>query len=149
MARQRLRTPWARGFTLIELLVAIAIVAILAAVALPAYSNYVQRSRVPAALDGLSSYAVRMEQRFQDGGSYANGAACGVALPTVANFTVTCSLVTVGGIAGAGFTATATGGGSMAGYTYTINHQGARSTTAHPKGANTTCWTTRGSTCDT
>lgn len=134
-----------RGFTLIELLVAIAIAAILAAVALPSYSAYVQRSRVPAALDGLSAYAVRLEQRFQDTGSYANGAACGVAVPTVNNFTVTCVLS--GG--GTGFTATATGSGSMAGYVYTINHQGARSTTGHPKGTNASCWTTRGTTCDT
>jgi type IV pilus assembly protein PilE len=134
------------GFTLIELMIAIAIVSILAAVALPAYNSYVQRSRVPPALDGLSSYAVRMEQRFQDVGSYANGAACGVAVPMVANFTVTCTLS--GG--GTGFTATATGTGSMTGYTYTINHQGARNTTAHPKGTPASaCWTTRGTTCDT
>jgi type IV pilus assembly protein PilE len=139
-----------RGFTLIELMVAIAIVSILAAVALPSYNAYVQRSRVPPALDGLSSYAVRMEQRFQDVGNYANGGACAVAVPAVANFTVTCALVTVGGVAGAGFTATATGSGSMAGYTYTINHQGARNTTAHPRGTPATaCWTTRGTTCDT
>ncbi|MBL8323575.1 MAG: prepilin-type N-terminal cleavage/methylation domain-containing protein [Rubrivivax sp.] len=146
MVGQCPRSASARGFTLIELLVAIAIVAILAAVALPAYSNYTQRSRVPAALDGLSAYAVRMEQRFQDTGSYANGAACGVAVPTVSNFTVTCALS--GG--GTGFTATATGAGAMTGYTYTINHQGARNTTAHPKGTPATaCWTTRGGTCDT
>ncbi|MBL8343036.1 MAG: prepilin-type N-terminal cleavage/methylation domain-containing protein [Rubrivivax sp.] len=146
MARQCSRSASARGFTLIELLVAIAIVAILAAVALPAYSNYTQRSRVPAALDGLSAYAVRMEQRFQDTGSYANGAACGVAVPTVNNFAITCALS--GG--GTGFTATATGAGAMVGYTFTINHQGARNTTAHPKGTPATaCWTTRGGTCDT
>lgn len=138
--------PLAGGFTLIELMVAIAIVAILASIALPSYNGYVQRSRVPAALDGLSAYAVRMEQRFQDAGSYANSGNCAVAVPTVANFTVTCAIS--GG--GTGFTATATGNGSMAGYTYTINHQGARATTAHPKGAPATaCWSTRGGTCDT
>ena len=135
-----------RGFTLIELLVAIAIAAVLAGVALPSYTSYVQRSRVPAALDGLSAYAVRMEQRFQDVGNYANAGACAVAVPAVANFTISCAIS--GG--GTGFTATATGTGSMAGYGYTINHQGARTTTAHPKGTPATaCWTTRGATCDT
>jgi len=138
--------PAARGFTLIELMIAIAIVAILAAVALPSYSAYVQRSRVPPALDGLSSYAVRMEQRFQDVGNYANAGACAVAVPAVNNFTITCAITN----SGAGFTATATGTGVMAGYTYTINHQGARNTTAHPKGTpGSACWTTRGATCDT
>ncbi|MBL8346577.1 MAG: prepilin-type N-terminal cleavage/methylation domain-containing protein [Rubrivivax sp.] len=140
------RHPSARGFTLIELLVAMAITAILAAVALPSYNSHVQRSRVPAALDGLSSYAVRMEQRFQDVGNYANAGACAVAVPTVNNFTITCAIS--GG--GTGFTATATGSGSMSGYTYTINHQGARNTTAHPKGTpGSACWSTRGGTCDT
>jgi len=135
-----------RGFTLIELMVAIAVVAVLTAIALPSYTAYVQRSKVPVALDGLSAYATRMEQAFQDGGSYANGTACAVSLPTVANFSITCALT---GSGGAGFLATATGSGPMAGYTYTIDSAGARATTAHPKGANTTCWTTRGTTCDT
>jgi type IV pilus assembly protein PilE len=135
-----------RGFTLIELLVAIAIVSILASIALPAYTSYVQRSRVPAALEGLNSYATRMEQRFQDTASYAAAGACALGVPAVSNFTITCSIS--GG--GTGFTATATGSGPMAGYTYTINHQGTRVTTAHPKGVPTgNCWSTRGGTCDT
>ena len=135
-----------RGFTLIELMVAVAVVAILASIALPSYSAYLQRSRVPVALDGLSSYGTRMEQRYQDVGNYANASACAVAVPTVANFTVTCALTSVD----QGFTATATGAGSMSGYTYTINHQGVRNTTAHPKGTpSTACWSTRGATCDT
>ena len=125
-------------------MVAVAVVAILAGVALPSYNAYVQRSRVPPALDGLSSYAVRMEQRFQDVGNYANGAGCWASLPTVANFTVTCALSG----AGQGFTATATGSGPMLGYTYTVNHLGARATTAHPRGAVATCWSTRGAVCD-
>lgn len=135
----------ARGFTLIELMVAMAIVAILASVALPSYNNYVQRSRVPAALEALSSYATRMEQRFQDGGTYAAAGACAVAVPTATNFTVSCAIS--GG--GTGYTATATGTGQMSGYTYTINHQGARNTTAHPKGTpGSACWSIRGGTCD-
>jgi type IV pilus assembly protein PilE len=135
-----------RGFTLVELMITIAIVAILSAVAVPSYTAYIQRSRVPTALDNLSALATRMEQRYQDTGNYANGLACGVALPTVDNFTVSCSLS--GG--GQGFTATATGSGQLSGYSYTINHQGVRATTAHPKGVPaTSCWSTRGATCDT
>lgn len=137
--------PRIRGFTLIELMITVAVVAILASIALPSYTAYVQRSRVPPALDGLSSYFTRMEQRYQDVGGYGTGAgnACAVALPAVANFTVTCTTD------GQTFTATATGSGSMAGYTYTINQQGTRATAAHPKGVpGANCWSVRGATCD-
>jgi type IV pilus assembly protein PilE len=136
----------AHGFTLIEVMITVAIVAILSAIALPAYNAYLQRSRVPPALDALSALATRMEQRFQDTGNYANDDACGVTLPTADNFTIDCDLSNDG----QGYTATATGSGAVEGYGYSINHLGVRQTTAHPKGAPTTnCWSMRGTVCDT
>lgn len=133
------------GFTLIELMVVVAVVAILASVAMPNYTAYLQRSKVPPALDGLSSLATRMEQRYQDTGSYGSPA-CGATLPVVTNFTISCTI----SAAGQAYTATATGSGSMSGYSYSINQLGARATLAHPKGVPaTTCWSTKGKVCDT
>jgi type IV pilus assembly protein PilE len=135
-----------RGFTLVEVMVTVGIVAVLASIAMPSYTAYVQRSKVPPGLDALSSYFTRMEQRYQDTGNYANGTACGVALPTAANYTFSCALATT---AGQAYTATATGTGALAGYVYTITSAGARNTTSHPKGTPTTaCWTVRGKSCD-
>jgi type IV pilus assembly protein PilE len=136
--------PRQGGFTLIEVMITVGIVAILASLALPSYTAYIQRGRVPAALDALGSFYTRMEQRYQDTGNYGT-TACSLIPAAATNFTLSCTLTD----SGQGFTATATGSGSMANYEYTITHRGARATTAHPKGGNNNCWTTRGNSCDT
>lgn len=58
------------GFTLIELMIAVAVVAILAAVALPAYNSYVTRGKIPDATSALAAKRVKMEQYFQDNRTY-------------------------------------------------------------------------------
>lgn len=133
-----------RGFTLIELMMTVAVVALLATIALPSYNSYVTRSRVPAGLEALGSHAMRMEQSFQDTGNYGTSS-CRLAVPAAANFSLTCGLTG----SGSGFTTTATGSGPLAGYTYTIDHNGTRRTVAHPNGVpSTDCWSIKGGTCD-
>lgn len=120
------------GFSLIELMVAVGIVAILAAVALPSYQDYVRRGNVPEATAGLGQGRISMEQWFQDNRSY-EGAACPA---NGKNFSFACTL------AAATFLITATGSGSMSGFSYTIDQDNARTSTT-PWGNGATCWITR------
>jgi len=116
------------GFTLIELIITVAIVAILAAVAMPAYQDYSRRGRVQEAPQNLADFRARMEQYYQDNRTYGptGGTTCGVAAPTLKSFTFSCN--TSNG--GQGFSATATGtGGLTAGLAYSVNEQNTQTTT--------------------
>lgn len=133
---------FATGFTLIELMIVVVIVAILAAVAVPAYTSYVQRGKIGDATATLSELRVRLEQWYQDNRKYTNAAdsACGVAMPTGTYFTFTCANADT-----QQFVVTATGGSTMSGFTFTINHANTRATTAFPgaTGLPKSCWILR------
>lgn len=59
-----------RGFTLIEVLITLAIVAILTAIAVPNYSEYVRRSHRSNARTALLAAAQWMERAATAGGAY-------------------------------------------------------------------------------
>ena len=71
-----------QGFTLIELMIVVAIVAILAAIALPAYQDYIIRSQVAEAATLLDGTKTTTTEFFQNKGIFpANNASAGMASP--------------------------------------------------------------------
>lgn len=58
------------GFSLIELMIAVAIIAIIAAVALPLYQGYIQTSREGVLVNNISTIEIFQEDRMLRTGSY-------------------------------------------------------------------------------
>jgi type IV pilus assembly protein PilE len=131
--RSRLRRNGA-GFTLIELMITVAIVAVLAAVAIPQYRDYITQARIQEATSGLAAKRVKMELYYDNSRDYSGA-------PDCANDTTTSKSFTFAGtICAAGtYTLTATGQGSMAGFNYTIDDSNTK-TSNTPWGNSGTCW---------
>lgn len=133
----------AAGFTLIEVMITVAIVAILSMVALPSYRDYITRGNIPEATSRLATKQVQMEQWFQDNRTYVGGPACDPDNTASKYFDFTCGATP----SATGFTLTATGKGSMTGFSYTINQTGAKTSAITYSGwsnpSPNTCWATK------
>lgn len=137
------------GFTLIELMIVVVIVGILASVALPAYQDYVTRSKLIDGPARLADARIRMEQFFQDNRQYgvAGGAVCPPAIiRNTPNFNLSCTTPTT-----ETYIITATGTGSVSDFSYSIDETNLQRTLTMRSGwgaAPADCWiTSRGGSC--
>ncbi|MES1987900.1 MAG: type IV pilin protein [Pseudomonadota bacterium] len=148
--RVRLANSCEGGFSLIELMIAVAIIGILAAIALPNYSDYVIKASLPDATSTLLATRAKMEQHFQDNRDYQTVGAftspCAVAIPNAGKFSFACSNLTA-----TTYTITATGSGMVSSFSYTIDQSNNQATTQVKSGWGTapaTCWLMKkGATC--
>lgn len=138
-----------RGLTLIEVMIVVAIVAILAAVGLPTYNDYIARSRFSEAQGGLAAGRVNAEQYFQDTRTYVGMPCPGAS----AMWTFDCN---DGGApqTAASFTIFAIGQGAMAGFEFSVDQNNNRRTTgtqagwgAASRAVPIACWIVRKGGC--
>lgn len=141
-----------RGFTIIEIMIVVVMVAILASIALPSYTQYITRSKIQEATSTLLSQRVKVEQFFQDQRTYVGICVAGTTAPPPGGlkyFAIDCNtpaptisayVITATGNCGAGLDS------SMCGFSFSIDQGNNRRTVAVPAGWTLpagNCWVTK------
>ena len=128
-----------QGFTIIELMIVVVVIAVLSAIALPSYTDYVTRSKLAEAYAHLADLRVKMEQYYLDNRRYssnAGGGTCGIPggnTPTTQGtkyFDFTCASSNANAAGDQQYVLTASGkaGEGLDGIAFTINTSNTKAT---------------------
>jgi len=124
------------GVTLLELMITIVIVSILASIAIPAYSKYVQRARRSDAINAVQLAAAAEEKYYFANNHYGDSTALGITTSTEGYYTIAITNPTDT----QHYLITATPTGAQAADTdcaaFTLDNTGARSPNPDSRG----CW---------
>jgi type IV pilus assembly protein PilE len=134
------------GFTLIELMIVVAVIAILAAIALPSYTNQIRKSKRTDAKTSLLDLASRQERYFTTNNAYTStstnlgySGSYPVSVPSATTFNYGIDVTAASATA---YTATATPNGDQTNDscgTYSINELGVQSNSNNTT-AISECW---------
>jgi type IV pilus assembly protein PilE len=125
------------GFTLLELMIVVVVISILAAIAVPSYTQYVTRSRLTDGFSSLASAQSSAEQFWSNNRTYVGFNTAAGFPQNTAYFSYNLSNQTT-----STYTLTATGLKTLTGFVFTIDQNGNKATTGVPAGwtASATCW---------
>lgn len=143
-----------RGFTLLELMITVAIVAILAAIAIPSYTNQIRRAHRSEGTAALLSIQTAQEKTYLQYGRYAVGGELssaatattpGLNIPATTTSGYYTLAVTSASAGASDYTATATAASSQVNdtkcSTLTVNSTGVKTSKDNGGVATTECWT--------
>jgi type IV pilus assembly protein PilA len=91
-----------KGFTLIELLIVIAIIGILAAIAIPAYSGYTKKSKMGGVVSAMGAVKNAVYAYYTEAGSLGTGASALAAVGTTYGVTPPTQYISDAAVSSAG-----------------------------------------------